>query len=218
MKTFKILMLALFSVISANSFAQQNTKKIGIIFNIDGPYKIYKQAMYATTGTDRDVSKDDKFYELIQFLGTEKANPLPRLEEFYINTLKEKGYDVVVLHDTIDAKNFSVFTATKKKIDFRQFKQKYNVDELMVIKGQYGLEVEKVGAFNGDKRTNITSVNFWMDTNTNVLKKEFYVSKYQNITKKDMLNPPDYPNVTESMDLLLNKKVFRSLKSQISDI
>ncbi|WP_417428438.1 hypothetical protein [Halpernia sp.] len=202
---------------TATAFAQQSAKKIGIIFNIDGPYKIYKQAMYGTGGTDRDVSKDDKFYDLIQFLGTEKANPLPRLEEFYINTLKEKGYEVVVLHDTIDAKNFSVFTATKKKIDFRQFKEKYDVDELMVVKGQYGLELEKVGAFNGDKRTNITFTNFWMDTNTNVLKKEFYVSKYQNITKKDMLNPPDYPNVTESMDILLNKKVFRSLKSQLED-
>lgn len=218
MKIFKILVVVFLSMIATTSFAQQTAKKIGIIFNIDGPYKIYKQAIYATTATDRNVSEEDKFYGLIQFMGTEKGNPLPRLEAFYINTLKEKGYDVVILKDTVDAKNFSVFTATKKKIDFRQFKEKYNVDELIVVKGEYGLEVEKVGAFNGDKRTNISFWNYWMDTNTNVLKKEFYVFKYQNIQKKDLINPPDYPNVTESMNLLLNKKVFRSLKSQISDL
>lgn len=223
MKFFKTLALVFITLISTNSFAQQTAKKIGVIFNIDGPFKIYKQAVYATTSTDKDVIEKDKFYGVIQFLGTEKGNPLPRLQEFYLNALKEKGYDPIILDEAVNKDNFSKFTEKKKDGDFydldiRNFKQKYNVDDVIIVKGQYGLEVEMVYGFGGDKRTNIGFVNYLVDTNTNILKKKFNVYKYQNIHKKDLINPPDYPNVTESMDLLLNKKIFPSLKSKILDL
>lgn len=223
MKNFKILTLVFFVLISTNLFSQQSSKKIGVIFNINGPFKIYKQAVYALTGTDKNVDENDKFYGVIQFLGTDKGNPLPQVKDFYLNILKEKRYEPVVLDEVISENNFPKFTEKKNgqdiyKLDIRTLKKKYDIDEVIIVKGQYGLEVEMIGGFGGDKRTNIGFTSYLVDTNTNILKGEFNVYKYQNIHKKDLINPPDYPNVTESMELLLTKKVFPTLKSKILDL
>lgn len=215
----KILFL-LISLVSITAFSQNSKGKIGVVFNISGPFKIFRNAVYNITANDKNLEEDERFYDVVQFLGTPKGNPRPLIEEYYKKLLSEKGYEVITINETINEENFPKFSEKQKKtkfyeLDIRSLKNKYNVDKLIIVKGQYGLEVEMIGAFGGDKRTNIGFSNYFVDTNSNIVEKEFYVMNIKNIRKKDLINPPDYPNVTESMNRLLNERIFPDLKLKL---
>ncbi|WP_163395934.1 hypothetical protein [Flavobacterium limi] len=92
---------------------------------------------------------------------------------------------------------------------------KYNIDYLLVVYGQFGIEFEKVGVFNGDKRTNIFLNNVFINLETNEVVSNFNVGNISNIKKKNILSPPNYPNIDLSMNNLLNDKVLPEIERKI---
>ncbi len=215
----KKTLITFFCCLAIGIFAQQNKKeKIGVIFNINGPHKIYKNAGTSNTWDDKNLSPDDPFYELIQFLGTEKADMLRPVKENFLQEFKNKGYEPKYLNEDINEKNFSKFKGGGFRFDVRNLKEKYGVDKVLIAMGEYGLEIEKFFGANADKRTNISFTTYLIDLKSNKIENYFSIFKYQNIRKKDLMNPPNYPNVVESIQKLNNDKVLPTLNKKIKEL
>lgn len=214
-KTFIII----FCCLAVQIFAQQNkNKKIGVIFNINGPHKIYKNAGTSNTWNEKNLSPEDPFYDLIQFLGSDKANMLRPIKENFLEELKNKGYEPVELSEDVNDKNFPEFTGKGFRYDVRNLKEKYGLDKVLIATGEYGLEIEKFFGANADKRTNVSFMTYLIDLESNKTEKSFGVFKYQNIKKKNLMNPPDYPNAVESIQKLNSEKVLPTLKTKIREL
>lgn len=216
---FTILSLTFYNILSSQT--NQNNDKIGIIFKIEGPYKIYRDAIYNITSKDGNSVDNDKYADAIYFFKTEKVNPTEKLKEYYMNQIKLNGFDPILLSENLTEDNFpAVNSKTNKQysLDMTILKRKYNIDRVLIVIGIYGLEFENIGIFDGDKRTNISLSNFVVNTNDNDINKKFQVGNIKNIKKKNLLSPPDYPNIVESMNRLLNERIFPEIKLKLKNL
>lgn len=192
-------------------------KKIGVIFNINGPYRITRQAM-SNTIEKSDVDKKDMFYGAYRFLDTGKGNPTERIIQAYLKNLDSLNVEIIQIKDTISRANSSLFVWTKPEYvsdDLKKTKTKYNLDYLLIVNGQFGIEFEKAGYINGDKRTNIFLSNDFINLETNEVVSNFNVGNISNIKKKNILSPPNFPNIEESMNNLLNDKILPEIERKI---
>lgn len=193
-------------------------KKIGVIFNINGPYRITRQAM-SNTIEKSDVDKKDMFYGAYRFLDTGKGNPTERIIQAYLKNLDSLNVEIIQIKgDTIsrgDSPNY-VYEKQEYASDYlKNIKLKYNLDYLLIVHGQFGIEFEKAGYINGDKRTNIFLSNDFINLETNELGSNFNVGNISNIKKKNILSPPSFPNIDESMNNLLNDKILPEIERKI---
>lgn len=192
-------------------------KKIGVIFNINGPYRITRQAM-SNTIEKSDVDKKDMFYGAYRFLDTGKGNPTERIIQAYLKNLDSLNVEIIQIKDTISRANSPLFVWTKPEYvsdDLKKTKTKYNLDYLLIVNGQFGIEFEKAGYINGDKRTNIFLSNDFINLETNEVVSNFNVGNISNIKKKNILSPPNFPNIEESMNNLLNDKILPEIERKI---
>lgn len=192
-------------------------KKIGVIFNINGPYRITRQAM-SNTIEKSDVDKKDMFYGAYRFLDTGKGNPTERIIQAYLKNLDSLNVEIIQIKDTISRANSPLFVWTKPEYvsdDLKKTKTKYNLDYLLIVHGQFGIEFEKAGYINGDKRTNIFLSNDFINLETNEVVSNFNVGNISNIKKKNILSPPNFPNIDESMSNLLNDKILPEIERKI---
>jgi hypothetical protein len=211
---FFVSIVMLFNFSYSQNFEK---KKIGAIFNINGPYRITRQAM-SNTIEKSNVDKKDMFYGAYKFLETGKGNPTERIIVTYLKSLALLNVEIIQIKDTISRANQPMFAWTKPEYvsdDLKKTKTKYNLDYLLIIDGQFGIEFEKAGVFNGDKRTNIFLSNAFIDLETNEVVSSFNVGNISNIKKKNILSPPNFPNIDESMNNLLNDKVLPEIESKI---
>lgn len=214
------LLFSFFILLFANSIYSQSDKvkeRIGVIFRINGPFEIHSNTIFGTASAKDSISKESKYYDAIMFLKSEKANPTSIIKEFYINSIRLEGYDLVVIDEELNEKNFPFFESKKNKyfdLNIKVLKEKYNVDKVLIVFGGFGFEIENFG----DKRTNIALNNFIVNTNTNIIEKRFYIGNIKNIKKDNLLNPPDYPNIVESMNRLLDERIFPEVKSMIEKL
>lgn len=192
-------------------------KKMGLIFNLNGPYRITRQAM-SNTIEKTNIDKKDLFYGAYKFLDTGKGNPTERIINAYLKNLDSLNVEIIQINDTISKANDPIFVWTKPEFvsdDLKKTKAKYNVDYLLIVDGQFGIEFEKAGVFNGDKRTNIFLTNAFINLETNEVVSSFNVGNISNIKKKNILSPPNFPNIEESMNNLLNDKVLPEIERKI---
>ena len=158
-----------------------------------------------------DVDKKDMFYGAYRFLDTGKGNPTERIIQAYLKNLDSLNVEIIQIKDTISRANSPLFVWTKPEYvsdDLKKTKIKYNLDYLLIVNGQFGIEFEKAGYINGDKRTNIFLSNDFINLETNEVVSNFNVGNISNIKKKNILSPPNFPNIEESMNNLLNDKIF----------
>lgn len=218
MKLKKIFLFISIVVLFNFSYSQNlEKKKIGVIFNINGPYRITRQAM-SNTIEKSNVEKKDMFYSAYKFLETGKGNPTERIIKTYLKSLASLNVEITQIKDTISEGNYPNYVYEKQEYasDYlNNTKMKYNLDYLLIINGQFGIEFEKAGVFNGDKRTNIFLSNDFIDLETKEVVSNFNVGNISNIKKKNILSPPNFPNIDVSMNNLLNDKVLPEIENKI---
>lgn len=218
MKLKKIFLFVTITALFNFGYSQNlEKKKIGVIFNINGPYRITRQAM-SNTIEKSDVDKKDMFYGAYRFLDTGKGNPTERIIQAYLKNLDSLNVEIIQIKDTISRANSPLFVWTKPEYvsdDLKKTKIKYNLDYLLIVNGQFGIEFEKAGYINGDKRTNIFLSNDFINLETNEVVSNFNVGNISNIKKKNILSPPNFPNIDESMNNLLNDKILPEIERKI---
>ena len=218
MKLKKIFLFVTITALFNFGYSQNlEKKKIGVIFNINGPYRITRQAM-SNTIEKSDVDKKDMFYGAYRFLDTGKGNPTERIIQAYLKNLDSLNVEIIQIKDTISRANSPLFVWTKPEYvsdDLKKTKIKYNLDYLLIVNGQFGIEFEKAGYINGDKRTNIFLSNDFINLETNEVVSNFNVGNISNIKKKNILSPPNFPNIEESMNNLLNDKILPEIERKI---
>ncbi len=223
MKNLNILFTISLFVITNLSFTQTNLnqEKIGIIFKTEGPFKIYRNGPMNINFNQENDSEENKYFDAINFLKNEKANPTVRLKEFYINQLKSSGFEFVIIPEELNEQNFPLLNSKKNRffrLNVSTLKNKYNINKVLIVNIQFGFEFEHVGVLGGDKRTSISINNFVVDINNNEIYRKFTVENIKNIKKKDLINPPDYPNIVESMDRLLNERIYPEITKKIESL
>ncbi|CAD0003684.1 hypothetical protein [Flavobacterium salmonis] len=219
MKQKKIFLILFIAALFNFSYSQNfEKKKIGVIFNINGPYRITRQAM-SNTIEKSNVDKKDMFYGAYKFLETGKGNPTERIINAYLKNLASFNVEIIQIKDTIiSGGNYPNYVYEKQEYTsdyLKNTKTKYNLDYLLVVNGQFGIEFEKAGYINGDKRTNIFLRNDFINLETNEEVSNFNVGNISNIKKKNILSPPNFPNIEESMNNLLNDKVLPEIERKI---
>lgn len=218
MKLKKIFLFVSIVMLFNFSYSQNfEKKKIGVVFNINGPYRITRQAM-SNTIEKSNVDKKDMFYSAYRFLETGKGNPTERIIKEYLKNLASLNGEIIQIKDTISGGNYPNYVYEKQEYasDYlKNTKMKYNLDYLLIVNGQFGIEFEKAGVFDGDKRTNIFLSNAFIDLETNEVVSNFNVGNISNIKKKNILSPPNFPNIEESMNNLLNDKVLPEIERKI---
>ncbi|HEX8015909.1 MAG TPA: hypothetical protein VF465_11805 [Flavobacterium sp.] len=210
-----VSMVAIFNFGYSQNFEK---KKIGLIFNINGPYRITRQAM-SNTIEKSNVDKKDMFYSAYKFLETGKGNPTERIIKAYLKNLDSLNIEVIQIEDTISVGNYPNYVYEKQEYTsdyLKNIKMKYNLDYLLIVNGQFGIEFEKAGYINGDKRTNIFLSNDFINLETNEVVSNFNVGNISNIKKKNILSPPNFPNIEESMNDLLNNKILPEIERKIT--
>ena len=219
MKLKKIFLFISIVVLFNFSHSQNmEKKKTGVIFDINGPYRITRQAMSNTIEIS-DVDKKDMFHGAYRFLETGKGNPTERIIEAYLKNLALLNIEIIQIKDTIRKVNNPILVWTKPEYasdDLKEIKTKYNLDYLLIVDGRFGIEFEKAGVINGDKRTNIFLSNAFINLEKNEVVSNFNVGNISNIKKKNILSPPNFPNIEESMNNLLNDKVLPEIESKIT--
>lgn len=220
MKFLKLLCLVSLFTLSFYH-AQTSNEKIGLLFNLEGPVVIHRQALANIQSIQKNDNPAHKYYDAIVAMGNDRINPTQRIMDFYSDYFKKKNIEYILINEALTEANFPK-TDLKEKVfpyDMTVIKKEYQVDKILIVTGRYGLEFENIG-FNviGDKRTNIAFRNYLVNTHDNSILRDFTVQGAQNVKKKNLLTPPDYPNIINSMDRLLNEIIFPKLQRKMQKL
>jgi len=120
--------------------------KLGLILNVD---TIRTFRMGAQGLLDVLVTPGNKYTKPLQTIEP-KVNPVNRFKDLYINLLKSKGKNITLIDLEFDDNQFGKFIkpADNRKYfnkDIRSLKDKYQVDEVMIVKVQYGISINYYG-------------------------------------------------------------------------
>jgi hypothetical protein len=212
---FLISIIAFFNFSYSQNFEQ---KKIGVIFNIDGPCKITRQSMGNPIVDSKVLEKRDLFYGAYKFLETGTGNPTERIINAYLKNLDFLNLKITQIKEPINSESDRNYYPDKHEYldeDLKNIKMKYNLDYLLIVNGHFGLEFEQSVIITGDKRTYIFLNNAFIDLNTNEVVSSFNAGNIANIRKKNILSPPNFPNIEESMNTLLNDKLLPEIERKI---
>ena len=156
------------------------------------------------------TTKYDKYDKQLQAVDT-RLDPENKFKRMYSNLFESKGKSYTLVDDQFDEDQFREFTAPDKdkkyyKSDIRSLKDKYNVDELMIVTVDYGLNQNYTGVFEAGKGgySHVVSNIINMDDNSIIYKGETWgVGKLN--SKWD--TPPDYQYLKEAIDAAINQAV-----------
>lgn len=210
-----ISIITLFNFGYSQNFEQ---KKIGVIFNIDGPCKIIRQAMGNPIVDSTVLEKKDLFYGAYKFLETGTGNPTERIINAYLKNLDSLNLKVTQINETINSENYPNYYSEKYEYlseNLKNIKMKYNLEYLLIVNGYFGLQFEQTVIIAGDKMTNIFLNNTFINLNTNEVISNFNAGNIANIKKKNILSPPNFPNIEKSMNTLLNDKLLPEIERKI---
>ncbi|MDT8402529.1 MAG: hypothetical protein RQ743_12610 [Bacteroidales bacterium] len=140
-----------------------------------------------------------------------KLDPERKFKTMYSNLFESKGKSFAVVDNQFDEEQFSEFEAPggeKKyyKADIRSLKDKYDVDELMIVIIDYGLNQNYSGMFEAGKGgyshviSNIVNLN----DNSLIYKGETWGNGR---LEKNWDTPPDYEPLRVSIDAAINQAV-----------
>ncbi|MBP4142608.1 hypothetical protein J3S90_12425 [Flavobacterium sp. P4023] len=203
------LALTLTSCVTSLPLNQQfyNTKKVGIILKVDsiGMSKAGGQGLL-----DMALTPGNRFTEPLK-----KVEPKLKMNETMqteiANILKSKNKTYEFITEKIDYTTLNKFekpNSNKKysKKDFRDFKSKNNVDEIMLVKVKYGILVSYYGMIELDKQgyVNIGTEVIDLIDNSLLQQENFQTAAKMNGNWK---KGDDYGNLTNSIQEAINSSI-----------
>ena len=140
-----------------------------------------------------------------------KLNPEKKFKRMYFKLLESKGKEFTLVDDQFDEGQFTKFEepdSDKKyyKSDIRSLKDKYNVDELMIVIIDYGLNQNYSGMFEMGKGGYSHVISNIIDLNDNsiIYKGETWGNGK---LKSKWDTPPDYDFLREAIDAAINQAI-----------
>jgi hypothetical protein len=138
-------------------------------------------------------------------------DPDKKFRRMYLSLFESKGKNISLVDDMFDKNQFAEFVAPDKnkkyfEYDIRPLKEKYNVDELMIVTVDYGLNQNYSGAFEAGKGGYSHVVSNIVDLNNNsiIYKGESWGN---GSLKSKWDTPPDYEFLREAIDAAINQAV-----------
>ena len=156
------------------------------------------------------VTKYDKYDAQLQAVDP-KLDPGKKFERMYLNLFKSKGKNITLVDHEFNDGQFEKFEKpdnNKKyyKSDIRSLKEKYNVDELMIVTVDYGLNQNYSGMFEAGKGGYSHIVSQIIDLNDNSIIYEGETWGNGKLKSK-WDTPPDYEFLREAIDAAINQAV-----------
>lgn len=140
-----------------------------------------------------------------------KLDPEKKFRRMYLSLFESKGKNISLVDDMFDEDQFAKFVAPDKskeyfEYDLRPLKDKYNVDELMIVTVDYGLNQNYSGAFEAGKGgySHVVSSIIDLDDNSIIYKGETWGNGK---LKSKWDTPPDYEYLREAIDAAINQAV-----------
>jgi len=121
----------------------QKPGKVGIFVNVTEPQK-YREGSQGLL--DLAVTSGDKYQPLLDYVKGQ-INPKQDLITLYVQAMRDRGQEVVVIDEGFDAKNASKFKGEKAEgkkystYDLGYLKNKYNVDNVIFVNMNWGIMV-----------------------------------------------------------------------------
>jgi len=138
-------------------------------------------------------------------------DPEKKFRRMYLSLFESKGKSISRVDDMFDTGQFTEFVAPDKnkkyfKYDLRPLKEKYNVDELMIVTVDYGLNQNYSGAFEAGKGgySHVVSNIVNLNDNSIIYKGESWGNGK---LKSNWDTPPDYEFLREAIDAAINQAV-----------
>lgn len=140
-----------------------------------------------------------------------KLDPDKKFRRMYLGLFESKGKDITQVDDQFDREQFPEFSAPDKtreyfEYDLRTLKDNYNVDELMIVMVDYGLNQNYSGAFEAGKGgyAHVVSTIVNLGDNSIIYKGETWGNGK---LKSKWDTPPDYEYLREAIDAAINQAV-----------
>ena len=117
--------------------------KVGVFVNVT-PAQKYRAGSQGLL--DLALTSGDKYTPLLK-IANEQYDPKVELQQMYMDILKSKGKDVVLIDEKFDPKTATKFKGEKvegkkySNYDFRELKAKYNVDEIIFVNLVWGVQI-----------------------------------------------------------------------------
>ncbi|QES87217.1 hypothetical protein [Rhizosphaericola mali] len=225
-KLINIFLLLVFVTVDLS--AQQ--KKIGVYCEINGPIFFERGPLILNVPSERSRLKkvdssdiNSKFEDLFNFYKNNISNPTLELGRIADTILNDNNYSVILIKENFsDDSIFPVFKKSKTdrsffQKDLRSLKEKYGVDSIILIRGEYGFELEKIYSFaNGDKRNSMLLRITLIDLNNNRLRA--YGERYTTRIVLHWNQPPNYPTVAEGYNDLFYNKIIPMFKRKMKNL
>ena len=140
-----------------------------------------------------------------------KLDPEKKFRRMYLSLLESKGKNITQVDDQFNREEFPEFNTPDKsreyfESDIRSLKDKYNVDELMIVTVDYGLNQNYSGAFEAGKGgyAHVVASIVSLDDNSIIYKGETWGNGK---LKSKWDTPPDYEYLREAIDAAINQAV-----------
>jgi len=140
-----------------------------------------------------------------------KLDPEKKFRRMYLSLFESKGKNITQVDDQFDREQFPKFPTPDKsreyfEYDLRPLKEKYNVDELMIVTVDYGLNQNYSGAFEAGKGgyAHVASSIIDLHDNSIIYKGETWGNGK---LKSKWDTSPDFEYLREAIDAAINQAV-----------
>ena len=140
-----------------------------------------------------------------------RLDPEKKFMRMYLDIFKSKGKKIVVIEDSFTERQYPEFEKPDRdkdyyKYDLRSLKEKYKVDELMIVIIDYGLFQNYSGMIEMGKGgySHVVSNIINLNDNSLIYKGETWGNGK---LKSKWDNPPDYEFLREAVDAAINQSV-----------
>ena len=187
-----------------------NDKKIGVVLLVDSISRIKSGSQ---GNLDKTISSGSKYKDALKLIGT-KTYPKTSFLEITQRKFTEKKKPFLIINDYINFKSLQPFikndTVDKGRFfdkDLRPLKEKFNVDQFMIVKVKYGLNINYYSMIETSKGGLTTIEVNIVDLKDNSLMFKDKINVYEVFTGK-WNNPPHYNELHDN----INKSIITALQ------
>ena len=193
-------------ILLPNSY-YDNSNKVGVLYIID--------SIKTTTTGDQSlfemiVTGTKRFNKPLKLID-EKINPKLDIKNLYSNIYNEKNKTLTEIDYKLDISRLNEFTKPSKskkkyyRYDLRFLKSK-EIDELLIVKVEYGLMVSYDGLIEDELFGNCKIESKIIDLNDNsIIFNDFSI--FSEKIKSSWCNPPEYPNLKNTILSAIQKTI-----------
>lgn len=185
--------------LSSNYFSKENTKKVGLLININkiGVARAGSQGLLEVVATP-----GNKFKIAVDSIEND-VKPNEEIKKMYLDIFASKSKSITLIEENIDFKQVPSFetTDTQKKYSRKNFtflKEKFGFDEVLVADVDYGmiLSYYSFAVINRQMYMSIKSEIVNLTDNSLIFKEN---SRFVADIEKEWNTPPAYENLKKSL-------------------